>query len=717
MFIYLRLNQLLAKYCTNTDREIIANAFLFGANAHEEQMRSSGDPYFTHPTAVAYTLAEMRLDTDTIIGALLHDVVEDTNITSEEISQSFGEAPAKLVKGMTKLAKIKFRSKEEAQAENFRKMILAMVEDIRVIIIKLADRLHNMGTLGSLAPEKKRRVAQETLEIYAPIAHRLGMHHFKNEFQDLAFEAIYPYRHKTLQARVNQAHGHRKRLFDKLKNSLITHFTTEQIPPERISGREKRLYSIYQKMLRRSTPLSEIMDVYAFRIIATSERQCYNILGGVHALYKPIPGRFKDYIAIPKANGYQSLHTTLFGPYGIPIEIQIRTKEMDYTADKGIAAHWVYKSDNANQQRTRRWLKKLSAIQSHSSTSLDFIQNVKVDLFPDEVYVFTPLGDIRELPAGATTIDFAYSIHTQVGNQCIAARVNRRLVPLSQKLNHGETVEILTSPTATPSPSWLNFVTTNKAKHGIRIYIRDQENEQAISLGRKLLHNLLKLKKINIDTTPDNILLLVLQEYSANDLNQVLSMVGRGDLDSIQVANSVIHSYKALKTEIHTENDSHEPAKHHIDSITNLATCCCPIPGDLIIGVMTPGTGIEVHTTKCHILQNGQFLEKKNHLITHISWPERSNEYFSCALMIDVKNYQGAIADIAAKIARKKASILQINVQDAHNSHGSLYVLIDVLHRTHLAHIIKSLRNINSVYKVSRFFDSRQKSTTQHHIK
>ena len=707
MFIFFKLNKIIANYFSNEDRSKIANAFIFGANAHEEQLRSSGEAYITHPLAVACILADMKLDKDTVIAGLLHDVVEDTDINNNQIINQFGETTGSLVQGMTKLAKIKFSSKEEAQAENFRKMILAMVKDIRVIIIKLADRLHNMGTLGALKQAKKRRIAQETLEIYAPIAHRLGMHHFKNEFQDLAFEAIYPYRHKTLQARVSQAHGHRKRLLDKLQKSLINHLANENIPPESISGREKRLYSIYQKMLRRNTPLSEIMDVYAFRIIAASERQCYSILGGVHSLYKPVPGRFKDYIAIPKANGYQSLHTTLFGPYGIPIEIQIRTKEMDYTADRGIAAHWVYKSANINKKMTQQWLKKLSAIQNHSSTSLDFIQNVKVDLFPDEVYVFTPLGDIRELPKGATAIDFGYSIHTQVGHQCVSARVNRRFVPLNYKLNHGDTIEILTSPTTTPSPSWLTFVTTNKAKHAIRIFIRDQENEQAINLGRKLINELLKLKKIQLTALPNSTIDLLLKTYSVNTINQIFLMVGKGTLDHVEIASLILSTHLT-----HTQKDSSEKSYHNnsntssnqINEITNLADCCCPIPGDLIIGVMTHGKGIEVHTTKCQVLKNKNILEKQNKLITHISWPKNIKKLFTCSLIVEVENYQGAIADIATRITRKKASILQMNVQNIHQFHGEIYILLEVLDRTHLSEIINSLRALKSVFKVFRHF-------------
>ncbi len=710
MFIFIRLNRLISKYCTAAERQEIAKAFIFGGDAHEKQTRSSGEAYFTHPVAVACTLAEMQLDRDTIIAALLHDVVEDTDVTSEEIAEHFGETVSKLVRGMTKLAKIEFSSRAEAQAENFRKMMLAMVEDIRVIIIKLADRLHNMSTLGPLKPEKKRRVALETLEIYAPIAHRLGMHHFKNEFQDLAFEALYPYRHKTLEARVNQARGHRKRLFDKLKQSLIKHLTKENIAPEMIEGREKRLFSIYQKMLLRSIPFSEIMDVYAFRIIASSRRHCYNILGAVHELYKPVPGRFKDYIAMPKANGYQSLHTTLFGPYGIPIEIQIRTEEMDYTADKGIASHWIYKSQELSQEKTRKWLKKLSAIQSQSASSLDFIESVKVDIFPDEVYVFTPTGDIVELPKGATAIDFAYSIHTDIGNKCIAARVNRRLVPLNQKLQHGETIDILTSPTATPSPSWLNFVTTNKAKHAIRIYIRDQENDQALRLGKRLLNPLIRRNKLKIDGYSEQLHQELCEKHNIDNIQNLLIMIGRGELDHVQIADTVLQLSKTISAEIKTGESLEGNTETVLDidsegkSLTTLAKCCRPIPGDLIIGIMISGKGLEVHTTKCAVLQKQNILQKSPHLAIHVRWPDELENLFACKLLIDVENHRGAIAEIATKISHREASIMQINFDDVHKSYGTISVTIEVKDRQHLARVIRSLRGMKSIYKVIRNF-------------
>ncbi len=707
MFIFARLNQLLSQYCTDSERQKIAEAFIFGADAHEKQKRSSGEAYFTHPVAVACTLAEMQLDMNTIIAALLHDVVEDTEITDEEIAANFGETTSKLVQGVTKLAQIQFSSKAEAQAENFRKMMLAMVKDIRVIIIKLADRLHNMSTLGPLKPEKKRRVALETLEIYAPIAHRLGMHHFKNEFQDLAFEALYPYRHKTLNARVQQARGHRKRLFDKLQQSLVRHLAKENISPDVVSGREKRLYSIYQKMLMRSIPFSEIMDVYAFRIIANSRRSCYSILGAVHELYKPIPGKFKDYIAMPKANGYQSLHTTLFGPYGIPIEIQIRTEEMDYTADRGVASHWVYKSHDLSQKKMQQWLAKLSAIQSHSTSSLDFIENVKVDIFPDEVYVFTPTGEIVELPKGATAIDFAYSVHTDIGNKCIAARVNRRLVPLNRKLQHGETVDILTSPTAIPSPSWLNFVITNKAKHGIRIYIRNQENAQAAKLGKRLLNPLLQKNKLTIDQYSPALHQKICELHEAEDIPQLLNMIGRGEVDHIQVADNILNLHTTIG-----QSPTNEPEDEKVildidpnsSSLTSFASCCRPIPGDLIIGVMIPGKGLEVHTTKCVLLQKRKILQKSPDSFVHLRWPDHTDQLFTSKLIVEIENHRGAIAELATKVSHRDASIIQINVEEAHKTHGVISLTIEVKDRQHLARIIRSIRHISNIYKVERYF-------------
>ena len=455
--------------------ELVAQAFMLSADAHETQYRSSGEPYIIHPVAVACILADMQMDQESIMAALLHDVLEDTDVTRAALVRQFGEKVALLVEGVTKLSKIQFRTRAEAQAENFRKMMLAMVEDIRVILIKMADRLHNMKTLGALPPAKRRRIARETMEIYAPIANRLGMNSFKVAFQDLSFEAMYPMRYRVLSQSVRAATGNRRKLMTRIYRTLVETLEAEGIPATRIHGREKRLFSIFNKMRNKGLTFAEVMDVYGFRVMGETVTYCYRILGMVHAIFKPVPGRFKDYIAIPKANGYQSLHTTLFGPHGVPIEIQIRTREMENTAENGIASHWLYKAKgyaSTTEIRTREWLQSLLDMQLRSGNSLEFIENVKIDLFPDEVYVFTPKGDIMQLPRGATPVDFAYAVHTEVGNHCMATRVNRRPAPLSYQLVNGQTVEIVRASRAQPNPAWLIFVVTGKAKGAIRHYLK-----------------------------------------------------------------------------------------------------------------------------------------------------------------------------------------------------------------------------------------------------
>ncbi|NLC09751.1 MAG: RelA/SpoT family protein, partial [Gammaproteobacteria bacterium] len=489
-----RLAGEIADYLEPGQVNLVRRAYYYAEQAHDGQLRSSGEHYVTHPLAVATILADMHMDHQSLMAAMLHDVIEDTGIPKEALVGQFGESVANLVDGVSKLTQMKFGTKAEAQAENFQKMAMAMARDIRVILVKLADRLHNMRTLGALNAEKRRRIAKETLEIYAPIANRLGMNSIYAEFEDLGFKAMYPMRAERIASAVKAARGNRKEIVNKIEESIVNCLTREGMPGE-VSGREKHLYSIYRKMRDKRKSFNEIMDVYAFRIVVDKADTCYRVLGAVHSLYKPIPGRFKDYIAIPKANGYQSLHTTLFGMHGVPIEIQIRTREMEELANKGIAAHWLYKSDGEekrnNHARARQWVQGLLELQKNAGNSLEFIENVKIDLFPDEVYVFSPKGRILELPKGATPVDFAYAIHTDVGSSCMACRVNRRMAPLSQPLESGATVEIITSPTARPSPSWLNFVVTGKARTHIRHALKQQQREESVTLGARLLEKAL----------------------------------------------------------------------------------------------------------------------------------------------------------------------------------------------------------------------------------
>ena len=704
MFQFERLNELVAPYLDNEERARLSRAFLFGADAHERQKRSSGEPYFTHPVAVACILAEMSMDVDTLIAALLHDVIEDTEVDAAQIGNAFGEEVSKLVTGVTKLDKIEFTSKAEAQAENFRKMLLAMVEDIRVIIIKLSDRLHNMTTLGPLKPAKRRRIALETLDIYAPIAHRLGMHHFKNEFEDLAFEAIYPLRYRVLKSRVAEARGHRKKLFEKLHQSLANHLSRENIPADMIQGREKRLYSIYRKMRSKGLSFAEIMDVYAFRIIARSYKECYWILGLVHALYKPIPKKFKDYIATPKANGYQSLHTTLFGPYGIPVEIQIRTEAMDYTADRGVAAHWVYKSDDITGEKAQRWLQRLNILQKQTSSSMELIENVKVDLFPDEVYVFTPTGDIVELPSGATVIDFAYHIHSQVGNSCIAARVNRRLVPLSHQLKHGDTVEIMTSPKGHPSPSWLNFVTTGKAKSAIKLYMRNQENETAHALGKRLLAQALNRYKINLETMSVLFQQVAADAFQISNFRNLLIQIGKGELNCSAVADKIGELADEDLPTIPEEERSQLTVT--IDGAENMNTrfpsCCMAIPGDAIAGVLIQGKGLEVHRETCSTLQHYRKNARESDYLVHVTWSPSIRLDFPVRLRIDTSNYRGAVAVIATAINESGSDIRTFRIEEADANYGIIHTTVLVRNRRHLARVMRNLRRTRRVFKVNR---------------
>ncbi len=491
MYLFEGLKKKISEYLSPQDVELVQKAYVVAREAHEGQTRSSGEPYITHPVEVTHILASMRLDHETLMAALMHDVIEDTDFSKQDLAEIFGNTVADLVAGVSKLDKLSFKDQKEFQAENYRKMIMAMTQDIRVILIKLADRTHNMRTLGALRPDKRRRIARETLEIFAPIANRLGIHDIKNELEDLGFQALYPMRHRALRNEVAKARGNRKEIINNIQGEIEARLAESGINAS-VKGREKHYYSIYQKMLNKELQFNEVMDIYAFRINVDNLDTCYRVLGVVHNLYKPIETRFKDYIAVPKTNGYQSLHTSLVGPHGIPVEIQIRTHDMDHMADKGVAAHWMYKkagdsSGHTAQQRARQWMQSLLELQQSAGSSFEFVENVKTELFPEEIYVFTPDGRIVELPMGATAVDFAYAVHTDVGNTCVGARVDRRPYPLSKKLDTGQTVEIITSSGAHPNATWLNFIVTGKARLGVRNYLKSQRQEEALQLGRRLL--------------------------------------------------------------------------------------------------------------------------------------------------------------------------------------------------------------------------------------
>src|SRR6186997_1373732 len=510
--------------------ERVRAAAEFGAEAHEGQKRLSGEPYIAHPLAAAQILADLHLDPDTIIAAILHDVIEDTPISKEELSEKFGAPVAEIVDGVTKLDQIQFKSRAEAQAESFRKMVLAMVRDLRVILVKLADRTHNMRTLDAMAPARRRAVARETLDIYAPIAGRLGLYNLKLELEDLGFRAAYPHRYRVLERALKKARGNQKQFLNKIAETMRVALVKADLKAD-VSTREKHLYSIYSKMLRKAAPLSEIVDVFGLRIVVDKADTCYRALGVVHATYKPMPGRFKDYIAIPRVNGYQSLHTTLFGPNGIPIEVQIRTEDMHRVAEAGIAAHWKYKvneSESGQDERAREWLANLVDMQEGGSSE-DFLESVKVDLFPDKVYVFTPKGEIRRLPRGATCVDFAYAVHTDVGNRCVAAKVDRRLVPLRTPLRNGQTVEVITAKGATPNPSWANFVVTAKARAAIRQYLKNLKRGEAMELGRRLLNQALEEFSLSLRKLPAGAVESVVKEFGLRSPEELFEKIGLGE--------------------------------------------------------------------------------------------------------------------------------------------------------------------------------------------
>jgi guanosine-3',5'-bis(diphosphate) 3'-pyrophosphohydrolase len=683
----------------------VKRAYLYAEQAHDGQVRRSGDPYVSHPLAVAGILAEMRMDSQGLMAALLHDVIEDTGIDKDALEEQFGTTVADLVDGVSKLTQIEFSSRAEAQAENFQKMVLAMAEDIRVILVKLADRLHNMRTLGVLNPSKRRRIARETLEIYAPIANRLGINDVRIELQDLGFSTLYPMRAERISAAIMQARGNRKEIVDKIRNSIVHCLEKEGLPAD-VIGREKHLFSIYQKMKVKKKSFSEIMDVYAFRIVVGSVDECYRTLGAIHSLYKPVHGEFKDYIAIPKANGYQSLHTVLIGMHGLPIEVQIRTRDMDEMANNGVAAHWLYKSDPEDRElgpsgkevRAREWVKGLLEIQQSAGNPLEFIEHVKFDLFPDEVYVFTPTGEIVELPTGATPVDFAYAVHTDIGDTCVACRINRRLAPLSQPLQSGQTVSIVTAPNAQPNPAWLNFVKTGKARSSIRHFLKTQRHTESIELGKRLLNKSLVALETNLDAiTPEQVQRL-LSLYEDKTFEEILEDIGLGNQVALMVAHRLVN---------HEEDVPEAPVDIHspliIDSAENqmisFARCCHPIPGDTIVGHLSPGKGIVIHTENC---KNAAEFRHNIEKCMPVNWSPDFVGEFQVDLRVEVENERGLVAKLAMVIAEEEANIEKISVVEKDTGYNIMRLTIAVRDRIHLANIMRRVKSLRPVLKTTR---------------
>lgn len=717
MFLFMELNAKLSRYLPREKINQVARAFLVAADAHEEQFRSSGEPYITHPVAVAGILAEMFMDADTICAALLHDVVEDTFFTLEEIEAKFGPGVATLVDGVTKLTQIQFKSKAEAQAASFRKMMLAMVGDIRVILIKLADRLHNMKTLGSLKPDKCRRIAKETLEVFVPIANRLGMNSIKNALEELGFSALYPLRYRVLKECVLQAKGNRRRLMEKIHHILVKHLTQEGVKESHIFGREKRLPSIYKKMRDKNVAFSEIMDVYGFRVVAKDTDDCYRLLGVVHRIFTPVPGRFKDYIAIPKSNGYQSLHTTLFGPYGVPVEIQIRTEAMENIAENGIAAHWIYKDEGyvfdalSHETRMNDWLEKVRDMQENAGSSLEFIENMKIDLFPNEVYVFTPSGEIIELPRGATLVDFAYAVHTDIGNHCVGAKVNRKLAPLSQVLMNGQIVEILTDGSAKPISSWLNFVATGRAKSAIKHFLKNQYEDESMILGRKLLNYALKRSGFDWARFDEGFKSEIYPVFNVKKESELFALIGVGELPSAVVAEEIRNRQKKKAKYLPVLSESEMEVTSSEGANMTFSSCCYAIPGDEISGLFEKGRGIVVHRSDCSVLDElkESLKESKRLKLSSevdapilLKWASKVSGAFAVGIEIECQNVKGIIADIAKVIADSDGDIDGFSVKEHDKNYGIFSMVIQVFDRKHLATVMRHLRKIKGLMSVKR---------------
>ena len=694
----------LSSYLGKDQINNVRRAYYYAEQAHEGQFRHTGDAYVSHPLAVASILSEMHMDHQSLMAAMLHDVIEDTGVTKTAIKSQFGNTVADLVDGVSKLNKITFSSHAEAQAENFQKMAMAMAKDLRVILVKIADRLHNMRTLEVLTSDKRRRIGRETLDIYAPIANRLGMNNVRVEFEELCFTALYPMRARRISAAVKRVRGNRKEIVLQIQTSLEACLEREGLPGRTI-GREKHLYSIYEKMRSKHKSFSEIMDVYAFRIVVSSVDACYRVLGAVHSLYKPVPGRFKDYIAIPKANGYQSLHTTLFGMHGVPIEIQIRTEEMEAMANNGIASHWLYKSSDdlpSNAHiRAREWVNGLLDIQKHAGNSLEFIENVKIDLFPDEIYVFTPKGTIFELPAGSTAVDFAYAIHTDVGSSCVACRISRRLAPLSEPLQSGQTVEIITAPGTQPNPAWLSFVITGKARSNIRHHLKNQKYSESVALGRRLLNKALASFGSDLASVAEGKINAVLNQTSLKSLDQLLEEIGLGNRMSYLIAQRLTkHSDIAL-----LENGSKPEQQESLairgseGMVMNYAKCCHPIPGDPIVGHISSGRGMVIHTDDCNNITEIRDNPEK---CVAVSWDPNVEGEFSVELRVELENLRGIIATLATTITGAEANIEKISTVERDARFIIVNLSLNVRNRVHLAHVMKRVRLIKAVTSVTR---------------
>ncbi|MRR50699.1 MAG: bifunctional (p)ppGpp synthetase/guanosine-3',5'-bis(diphosphate) 3'-pyrophosphohydrolase [Rhodocyclaceae bacterium] len=687
-------------YLKPDEIERVVAAYEFSSDAHRGQFRSSGDPYVSHPLAVAETLAAWHLDAQALIAALLHDVMEDTAITKEEIGARFCDAAAELVDGVSKIDRIEHQSYEEAQAENFRKMLLAMARDVRVILIKLADRLHNMRTLDAVRPDKRRRIARETLEIYAPIANRLGLNSLYRELQELSFRHLHPMRYRVLAKAVKGARGNRREVVGKIL-AAIEHRLPEAGLKADVMGREKHLYGIYHKMQEKHLTFSQVLDIYGFRIVVDDVPSCYLALGALHSLYKPVPGKFKDYIAIPKANGYQSLHTTLIGPYGTPIEAQIRTRQMHHVAESGVASHWLYKDDvafNDLQRQTHIWLQSLIDLQSASRDSTEFLENVKVDLFPGEVYIFTPQGKILVLPRGATAVDFAYAVHTDIGNRCVACRINFELMPLRTELRNGDRVEIVTASHAAPNPAWLSYVKTGKARAQIRHFLKTRQHDESAALGQRLLsHAVEEMGYVFADITPAAWDKLV-RDVGVRSRQDLFGDIGLGKRLAAVVARRLLLLEEGVAAEGRSGNSVVIRGTEGI--AVQFAACCRPIPGDPIIGSIKKGQGLVVHTHDCHSIRKSRTQEPDKWI--DVEWDPEPGRLFEVRIGVHTENRRGVLAKLATAISSAESNIENVMMDHEGSFYTTIFFNVQVRDRIHLARLMRDLRRIPEVMRVTR---------------
>ncbi|HRW73908.1 bifunctional (p)ppGpp synthetase/guanosine-3',5'-bis(diphosphate) 3'-pyrophosphohydrolase [Ottowia sp.] len=709
-------------YLNPDDRELVRRAYRFADQAHLGQWRKNGEPYITHPIAVAAQCAEWKLDAPALMAALLHDAMEDCGVTKLDLVEQFGASVAELVDGLTKLDKLQFTTREENQAESFRKMLLAMARDVRVILIKLADRTHNMRTMGDMPRSKWARISTETLEIYAPIAHRLGLNQTYRELQDLAFRHLQPWRYSVLAKAVGKARHRRRDLIQKVQNEVESSLADAGLSA-RVIGREKTLYSIYRKMDDKHLSFAQVNDLYGVRVIVPNVVSCYTAMGLLHQLYKPVPGRFKDYIAMPKVNGYQSLHTTLVGPASVNIEFQIRTEQMDLVAEAGVAAHWLYKqgenaSGHEEDELDSRWLQSLLDIQHETRDATEFWDHIKVDLAPDAVYVFTPKGQIMALPQGATTVDYAYAIHSNIGDHTVAAKVNGEQVPLRTELSNGDVIEIITAPVSSPNPAWLGFVRTGRARSKIRHYLKTLAQNESVSLGEKLLAQALRsegMDRLPADNEEAHATWDKLLRFTGNrSREELMTDIGLGKrvasivakrLSSLLVAEGVKPDALMLTRERFTEHEKLSQGAVVLDGSENasikFATCCRPIPGDRVVGYLGRGEGLVVHTEDCGVARRLQ--QKDAERFITVEWADEPVRTFPVAIAVTVVNGKGVLARVASSLAAAEADIVHMGMaEESAQDATELRFVITVRDRTHLDNVLRHVRRTPSVLRVAR---------------